>query len=338
MTESETPLLAVTSKANGVPHDLHEFVRSSQNRIEEEYRRITRRASDDPGTAGDQGEENWRELLEQWLPSSFHIVTKGRILAESGYLSPQVDVLILSPAYPQILLSNKHYLSGGVVAAFECKTTLRAGDIKRATQTSVDIRRHTRQNSGSPYRELHSSIIFGVLAHSHSWTRSGSNPVENTHRAINVSDMQFVEHPRESLDVVCVADLATWLVSKATYTGPGMIPWTEEMSRIYGAGGAASTSHVCFSRQTKGEWASNQREFYSPLGTFLSGLYSKIAWTFPELRSLDHYFRQVNMMGRGAGQMRHWPLSVYSEAIRARVQGGPLNNGMFFDEWSVGFL
>jgi hypothetical protein len=47
-------------------------------------------------------------------------VTKGRILTETGYASPQIDVLILHPSYPKILLDKKMYLSGGVAAAFEC--------------------------------------------------------------------------------------------------------------------------------------------------------------------------------------------------------------------------
>src|ERR1700737_4533681 len=85
-------------------HEIHDFVVSSQRAIEEEYARIRKRAAEDPGTAGDQGEENWATLLREWLPTYFHIVTKGRILTETGYASPQVDVLVLMPSYPRILL------------------------------------------------------------------------------------------------------------------------------------------------------------------------------------------------------------------------------------------
>jgi predicted metal-dependent hydrolase len=91
-------------------HDIHDFVKSSQRWIEEEYTRIQKRATEDPGTAGDQGEENWAELLRGWLPSYFQIVTKGRILTESGYASPQVDVIVLMPSYPQILKGKKVYM------------------------------------------------------------------------------------------------------------------------------------------------------------------------------------------------------------------------------------
>jgi hypothetical protein len=122
-------------------HDIHEFVRRSQKELQEEYDRIQKRATEDPGTAGDQGEENWATLFREWLPRYFHIITKGRILTDTGYASPQIDLLVLYPSYPQILLDKKLYLSGGVAAAFECKTTLTAAHIKEAVETSAALKR-----------------------------------------------------------------------------------------------------------------------------------------------------------------------------------------------------
>src|SRR5438094_9937474 len=98
-------------------HDIHNFVQRSQRELQDEYARIQKRAIEDPGTAGDQGEENWASLLRSWLPSYFRVETKGRILTSSGYASPQVDVLVLMPSYPAILLGEKLYLAGGVAAA-----------------------------------------------------------------------------------------------------------------------------------------------------------------------------------------------------------------------------
>src|SRR4029078_7661390 len=103
------------------PHDIHDLISSSQRAIEQEYARIQKRVTEDPGTAGDQGEENWASLFRVWLPSYLHVVTKGRILTESGYASPQIDLLVLAPCYPKILLDKKLYLAAGVAAAFECK-------------------------------------------------------------------------------------------------------------------------------------------------------------------------------------------------------------------------
>jgi hypothetical protein len=81
-----------------------------------------------------------------------------------------------------------------------------------------------------------------------------------------------------------------------------------------------------------------QKTYFSPIGTLLSGLYSKLAWTFHDMRSLEEYFRRVNLMGSGQGQTRQWPISIYSEKIRERVHNGFLSNGVGYDEWSVVFV
>jgi hypothetical protein len=84
-------------------HDLLDFLLQVSAEIQAEYERIRRRAAEDPGTAGDQGEENWASVLRGWLPPSYRIVTKGRLIGQNGSTSPQVDVIVLNPAYPSAL-------------------------------------------------------------------------------------------------------------------------------------------------------------------------------------------------------------------------------------------
>ena len=115
-------------------------MRQITNEMSDEYHRIQRRVSEDPGTAGDQGEENWAELLREWLPPTYTVVTKGRIFGHDGQASPQVDVIVLKDIYPQKLVNKKHYLAAGVAAAFECKTTLRTTHISEAIETSAKIK------------------------------------------------------------------------------------------------------------------------------------------------------------------------------------------------------
>src|SRR5437763_2648017 len=107
-------------------HELFEFVLQVTEGLGQEYDRIRTRATEDAGTAGDQGEENWAELLRDWLPRSYEVVTRVRIISQEGVTSPQVDVLVLNGSYPKKLLNKKLYLAAGVAAAFECKTTLKA--------------------------------------------------------------------------------------------------------------------------------------------------------------------------------------------------------------------
>ncbi len=315
-------------------HDIHDFVVSSQRMIEDEYARIQKRATEDPGTAGDQGEENWASLLRLWLPSYFHIVTKGRILTESGYASPQVDLIVLMPSYPKILQDKKLYLAGGVAAAFECKTTLKADHIRAALKTSSALRQNIPRRQGSPYKELNSTTIYGLLAHSHSWKGSKSTPVENITGTLLESDLEFVHHPVECLDFICVADLATWSVMKHTYIGPSIDPsYSDEMVTKYGKEGSAQSVYMCGAIQ-----GDRQEAFLSPLGALLSGLYTKLAWTFPDMRNLEEYFRKVNLRGSGEGRARIWDLSIYSDKVRQRVCNGMLAGGNLFDEWAIFFF
>jgi hypothetical protein len=314
-------------------HDIFSFLQSAQRDLDNEYKRILKRATEDPSTAGDQGEENWATLLRNWLPSYFHIVTKGRILTESGYASPQIDILVLHPSYPRILLDKKLYLAGGVAAAFECKTTLKTIHVKDAVKTSAEIRKNLPKQLGSPYKELNSSIIYGLLAHSHSWKGRGSKPLENIEKALWGADTEHVEHPIQCLDFITVSDLATWQSMKTTFLSPKWPHYTDAFKEIYGKDGSGTSSYVC-----SAIGAERQKDSFSPIGVLLAGLFSKLAWIFKDMQGLEAYFRKVNLMGSGQGRMRLWPITIYSEEIRQRVYNGSLSNGKPYDEWSVGFL
>ena len=69
-------------------NDLFNYMLEATHMMQSEYIRIQKRASEDPGTAGDNGEKNWADLLKLWLPSKYHIVTKGRIMNTDGDCSP----------------------------------------------------------------------------------------------------------------------------------------------------------------------------------------------------------------------------------------------------------
>jgi hypothetical protein len=65
-------------------NDLFDFMVQATKEIADEYARIQKRVTEDPGTAGDQGEENWATLLRRYLSPQFHVVTKGHILGHQG--------------------------------------------------------------------------------------------------------------------------------------------------------------------------------------------------------------------------------------------------------------
>lgn len=321
-------------------HDLFDFLASITQEIENEYKRIQKRSKDDPGTAGDQGEENWATLLRNWLPPTFQIVTKGRILSHTGNASPQVDVLVLQPEYPKHFLDKKLYLAAGVVAAFECKLTLRPENIIKTFENSKNIRALLDVRSGSPYKELQSPILYGLLAHSHNWkSLSNSEAVKKVTELIYKNDSEFINHPREMLDIMCIADLATWSCLKENFMGSDLIGragpnvW-EVMKDFFGPNGSASTSYICHFKEKE-----NQIKSFTPIGTMISRLFNKLAWENPRLRPLAAYFQSVNISGSGAGGIRKWDESIYSEKIRSQVVAGDLHPGTFnWNEWSVAFV
>ena len=313
--------------------DLQDFFVAASREVSEEYFRIQRRASEDPGTAGDQGEENWAAILRRWLPGHFHIVTKGRILGANGLAGPQMDVLVLSPSYPHGLLEKKLYLAAGVAAAFECKLTLRAEDIVKVYQNSSRIRGTLAKRAGTPYKELYSGMVYGLLAHAHVWRRKPEEVVSDISQKLLDADLEHCQHPRDLLDLICVSNLATWHSSKTTYVGPSNLsPYSDEMARINGPDGCARAGLI------EGPvFRETYENSHTPVGIMISHLVKMLAWEYPDLRPLADYYSDSSTTGCGSGSLRGWPVEVYSDEIRTRVKAGLLSNGKRWDEWSVGF-
>ena len=320
-------------------HDLYDFMRQLSDEMAAEYDRIQKRATEDPGTAGDQGEENWAELLRGWLPSTYKVVTKGRIISQDGQTSPQVDVLVLKDVYPEKLLNKKLYLAAGIAAAFECKTTLTAAHIAEAMETCVKIKNLYPAREGTPYKELHAPIVYGLLAHSHSWKGPNSTPEDNIRKKLLESDIGHVSHPRECLDLLCVADLGTWISGKFTFIGPSTIRGWALLDPVihsqYGLEGSAQSGYVQHSCSHP-----SQTEHFTPIGTLISNLSQWIAWEDPALRGLVDYYRVTGIGGTSEGGLRQWPISIYSENVRRGIRdgvGGSSSNIMTWNEWNVAF-
>ena len=309
-------------------HDLHDFLRQTSNDIAEEYDRIQKRATEDPGTAGDQGEENWAKVLRGWLPSTYKVVTKGQIISQDGQTSPQVDVLVLKDVYPEKLLDKKQYLAAGVAAAFECKTTLKAEHIDKTIENSVKIKNLYPVRAGTPYKELHAPIVYGLLAHSHCWKAPNSTPEKNIEQKLWESDQLHVSHPRQTLDLLCVADLGTWVTIKLSFIRQPSIPTSPEIKTAYVGG---TFSH------------SNQTEHFQPIANLIHHLLIRLAWENIALRDLVEYYRNAGISGLKEGLLRNWSMSVISADVRrAREEGVRLSQPPSampkgWDEWDISF-
>lgn len=326
-------------------NDLFNYMRDATQQMQSEYERIQKRASEDPGTAGDNGEENWAELLRRWLPKNYHVVTKGRIMNMKGDCSPQVDVLILSPSYPEALLDRKEYLEGGVLAAFECKLTLRANHIPTAVKNAAKIRRLSdSQRKGTPFQELNSRVRYGLLAHSHIWRGSNSSAIEKIESYTRTAEKIIVKHPREEIDSICVSNLATWNAGKMLIFGAHMLSQLEiryqymgkKWDALRGEGGLIETFHTCFAEIHESD--EEKKKLFTPIGSFLTNLLSMLAWNDPSLRPIADYFLGAAVMGSGMGYGKICSTTVLSDELLGKLRSGhSMQSGDRWNEWQMMF-
>lgn len=317
-------------------HDLFDFMSQISEEMSSEYQRIQKRATEDPGTAGDQGEENWAELLKEWLPPTYHVVTKGRIISHEGNASPQIDLIVLKSSYPKKLLNKKLYLAAGVAAVFECKVTLKAHHITESLENCLAIKSFFSQRKGSPFKELNTPIIYGLLAHSHSWKGDNSTPVENIMNKLFEEDLKLVDHPRKMIDLVCIADIGTWVASKRV----ALVPNQRLSPELVGYSLMASSGYMGYTIKFE-----NQVKGFQPVGAFIFSLFYKLAWENEEYRSLADYYAMTHIGGAGFGRTREWMSHIYSDETKAKlernimgVERTILSNGEAWDEWKMDII
>lgn len=295
---------------------------SVRKNLAADYDRIRTRVAIDPGTAGDQAEESWAELLRNWLPAEYAVVTKGRILFADGTSSPQVDILVLKPTYPLGLRHQKYVFAGGVAAAFECKLTVRGEDVRDAFRTSALIKKKAKVVLGTPYDELSAAPIFGLLGHSHSFR--GKERSWSLHAAVERYQVRFADHPRELMDVICVADAATIPVGKTVLFGKGLTADELEMLTEVEATGLVSSMYVI--NDEHGDELHYKGQI---LASLIHDLTYRMAYRFPDIREWNDHLGELGAYG-GIGRPVNWSVDVLSEPVRARLR----KKGRDTDRWS----
>ena len=299
-------------------HDLTSFLSGATRELEREYRRIRTRAAEDPGTAGDQGEENWKELLELWLPENYKVVTKGRLIDTKGNSSPQIDVLVLHPSYPKFLRNKKLYLVDGVVAAFECKTTLRTRHISKAVETALEVKKLVTPRGGTPYTDTNVGLVYGLLAHSSDISKDSTKARVIIGKALSKEE-QSIEHPKYGMDLLCVADLITSVYVKRSYLGIKSHPPSNTILETFYA--LCPHPSIIWPRPA------------APVGVMLTELFWRLAWEDQSLQKLARYFSAVlSKVGAGTST-REWNTGVFSKAtILQKPVPKPLD---IFDKWTM---
>ncbi len=312
-------------------HDLRELMKQATTEMASEYSRIQNRTKKNTDVAGHHGEKNWGNLLKQWLPRTLHVAFGGAITSPDGNdISPQIDILVMNDTYPKEMIEKDLFMIDGVLAAFECKATLRSADIAKAVKTSSMLKQWCQVRTGSPYAELYSPVTYGLLAHGHCWTKEKSRPEHNVINRLMQEDFQTVNHPKESLDLICVANLGTWAIWKNTLQSPDGPPLPAGLKR----GDFPSTHYLAFTNKLNGN-----RDDFTPIGSALSHLLNRLAWEMPSLRDLAiQFFKQLS--GSAKMHERIWDTSICSDPVRHRVEQRLLSHPKLgsWDEWSRTFF
>lgn len=316
-------------------HELKTFLAQDVREMASEYQRIRGRSLEDPGTAGDEGEEVWAELLRQWLPEDYTIVTKGRILGADGSAGPQVDILILCPGYPKRLLNKKLYLAGGVIAAFECKNTLTAKHVTDSFKRAAKINVITGSRAGTPFAEMVPGIEFGLLAHSHAWKTPTSQPKQLIDSALQASMMQLAR-PSDPPSLICVADLACWTVVRFVYDGPMLMSPEVWRARQASTGlpdhGACWVGHFRHTEALPADQAPP-----NAITAAIAFLLGRLAHDNAPVRPLSQYFHAAGISGSSSPvTTRYFSFEILSDEVRANLPR-KLTNGIIGSDWSMVF-
>ena len=256
---------------------------------------------------------------------------------------------MLSPEYPCGLAAagKKLYLAGGVVAAFECKLTLRHNHIREAFETSRVITDGVPKRWGSPYRELHRPIVYGLLAHSHEWKSAESQPLENIDKGLSTM-LSALDDPRKMVDILCVSDVGTWTATKSLPSGHHEF---DEHNRIIWKTAAHRSVHAGYLHRHQSCHLATQIPFTN-VGVMVVDLWTRLGREQPDLRPIADYFHSVpGLAGDGRGSGRRWPLGdllsqpVEDELARLDSEApqipplvtGTENKADFWSEWHLTF-
>lgn len=207
----------------------------------------------------------------------------------------EVDLVLFHPAYPQRLREEQEVLVSGVVAAFSVKTTLDKPGLREAMDFAKFVRCGMQPRAGS-IGGLMSPLIVGVLAQSH--RQLGVDP----HKSVDELLMRAAndsEHPREELDLVCIADLACW-------TRHALVSWAGTPGHSAVASSAAEPGLALDKDSHYEAWTSQhpgaEGRVGEPVATLISSLWAKLASRDASLRPIAEGFRLAKFTGIGGGK------------------------------------
>jgi hypothetical protein len=281
-----------------------------EREIQEDYIRLHKEAQDDRQRAGHGGEATWAGVLRSWLPSNYEIGTRKYILPEQGEDGFEMDLVVFSPGYPMRLRGREEIMAGGVAAAFSVRLTLDSSGVKDGVERAARLRRQMKPRTGSPKEEIVGAFPVGLLAHSHNWKAPGSTPVDNVTGGLLSSDLVAARHPRETLDFLCVADLASYTTKRTPFIPPDVAVLLPAATAHQKTNGCAMSAILM----------SDTDRSPTPVAVLIAALLGALSRSDPTLRPFADALRLTGTLGAGQGEVRLWNLEdVYTEDARRRI-------------------
>lgn len=229
-------------------------------------------------------ESLWRRLLLGWLPPTYEIATRKYLVlgdASGGSrLSREVDLVVFNPNYPRHLRDRSEILVSGVVAAFSVKGQLTKPLLSTAVTEASTLRRGISQVDGHIVGELVSPLLFGVLASTYKSSTKESAEFEILDVLESASGAST--HPRENIDLVCVADLDCWF-------------------RLLQVSRQSSTASHHYFDLWMCSTDDNDDDFYHPVAALIAALWAKLAARDRALSAISEQFRSSRTAGSYGG-------------------------------------
>lgn len=260
-----------------------------QAEIAEDFSSARLAHGEDIQRAGHEGESTWADLFAKWLPPGYGVGVRKYIIGPDQSAKPfETDIVIFEPAYPQHLRYRTKIHAAGVAAAFSVKLTARADHCREVGLWASGLAALGVPDESTLEGQLLSTFPTGFLAHSHAL---GADPVEKLKVGFDQISANAA-HPRELVDLVCVADVGTLVCNRIAYIN-------------YEQTGPQTLTHYV---------SMDDKESYGAVAHLLVSLFSLLGRTNPSLKKLALGLSAETLTGHGVGHQTVWdPRAVFSD-------------------------
>lgn len=266
---------------------------SIQEEIRMDYTDAQTTHKEDIQRSGHEGESTWADLLAKWLPSNYGVGLRKYIIGSDDEVKPsETDIVIFEPSYPQHLRYRAKVHAAGVAAAFSVKLTARKAHFKEIGAWSKALAQLSHGDRKTLEGQLLPGFPTGLLAHSHDL---GEDPIAVLGDGLHKESMS-ADHPKELVDLICVANLATLRCYRTSYE-----------QRDWPGGGEGAYVNTAY-------LAMDDDKQYGAVAHFIISLYSLLGRRDPSMKKLADGLAHVTGTGSGAGIGRDWDAAdVYSQ-------------------------